>query len=377
MAGGEDREALARAFLAKTGTPGVACGLYAPDRQIWRGGFGWASVDRRIPMRTTSIQNIGSISKTFVGTAIMQLAEQGRINLDGDVSDHLGFELRNPAWPRLPVTPRQLMAHTSSLRDGPAYAGAYACGDPRTELGPWIKSYFTPDGALYDRERNFQSWRPGGTWAYCNTAFGVLGLVVERVSGQPFDEYCQHSIFGPLGMPDTGWRLRDIAIGRHVVPYTRIVGGKPEGAESIESVGVVTEQGPTLGRTLPDGMTPNCLYNHPNYPDGFLRTTVEALSRFAQAYLRGGATSRGRILAAATIQEMHSKQVEAEGQQQGLVWAATSQIDGEWVWGHGGSDPGVNTSLKLLKSRSAAAIVFTNSYPTRPQDLALALLRTA
>jgi CubicO group peptidase (beta-lactamase class C family) len=92
----------------------------------------------------------------------MQLWERKKFALDDDVNAYLSFPVRNFAYPGLPVTFRQLLTHTSSIADGPAYEKSYVCGDSRVPLGQWLRDYLTAGGALYDPQRNFHSWKPGG-----------------------------------------------------------------------------------------------------------------------------------------------------------------------------------------------------------------------
>jgi CubicO group peptidase (beta-lactamase class C family) len=370
-------------FIAKEAEarhiPGVAACIIRDDAIVWSHAYGVADIARKVPMTFDALQNIGSISKTFTTTALMQLKEAGRIDLDADVNTYLPFTIRNPNHPDMAITLRHLLTHVSSLGDGISYANLYACGDPKIALGDWLRDYFTPGARFYDAKENFQTWKPGETWDYCNLAFGVLAYVVERVSGEDFAAYCRRTIFAPLKMTQTNWYLRDIDMKRHLTPYTWVEDGKPRGPTwGGLPQGVIREDGPTFGRTLENGYQPNCPYNHPNFPDGFLRSSLNGLSRYLRAYLAGGAFEGGRILKPETIAEMLTVQTtSAKGRNQGLTWYADEKIGGALSWGHGGNDPGINTDVRMLPEKGLAAIVMTNTNGIKPQDFTHTIMEAA
>lgn len=349
--------------------PGVAACVVDREEIIWSSGYGFSDVEKQIPMSLDRVQNIGSISKTFASTAIMQLEELGLLDLDHDINDYIGFSIRNPNHPDTPISVRQLMIHTSSLRDGSAYANHYACGDPRMSLRAWIRAFFTPDGVFYNAEENFHPWRAGETWQYANLTFGLLGLIVESVSGLPFDLYCKRSIFVPLRMTSTSWMISDLDQSMFSRPYSLVEDGVVRGASwGGVKLGVVTPDGLTHDRKLSDGFHINCFYNHANYPDGFLRTTVRDLSRYLRAYLNGGVFDGTRILDDRTVNRMFTPQQlppEEDGKRTyGLTWYALEDLNGHPKWGHGGGDPGIGTGLLCLRDDGIGTIVFANTAHT-------------
>lgn len=143
------------------------------------------------PMTRQTLLRVASPSKIFVALSIMQLVEQGRINLSDDVSDWLGFELRNPNFPAKPITIEMLACHTSALRDGKFYM-----------LPPQysLKEFFTADGVAYEDGAHFSTEVPGKYFHYCNLNYGILGTIIERVTGERFDVYQQNHILKQLGI---------------------------------------------------------------------------------------------------------------------------------------------------------------------------------
>ena len=373
-----DIDAFIRQKMERDHIPGVAAAILDRDGIVWENGYGWADIPAQQPMTPDTLQNVASISKTFTTTAVMQLGEAGLLELDDGVTDYVDFPVVHPAFPNVPITIRQLMTHASAIRDGTAYSRLYACGDPSTSLGTWLHEYFTPGGAFYSAAENFAEWAPGERREYCNVTFGLLGHLVERVSGLPFPEYCRRRIFHRLDMPQTSWFLARIDRDRHAVPYTWFDGGEARGpAWGGLPQGVIQDADTSSADLVAGGYRPNCLYNHPNYPDGFLRTSVRQLARYTRAYLNGGLLGENRILAETTVREMLTPQRTEEGLAQGLTWYATRRFDGEWAWGHSGGDPGVNTDVRMLPSRGVAAIAFANTHGIRPGEITERLLEEA
>lgn len=138
-----------------------------------------------------------SISKVFVGIGLMRLVEAGKLDLDKDVSDYLGFSLRNPSYPDTAITCRMLMSHTSSLRDGSVYSIA-----PEDSIQEFFKSdgKYWLDGEHFANSDDGVDRAPGVYFAYCNLNYGVLGTVIECISGQRFDEYMKANVLEPMGL---------------------------------------------------------------------------------------------------------------------------------------------------------------------------------
>ena len=249
------------------------------------------------PDRT--VQNIGSISKTIVATAMMQLWEKGKFQLDDDVNERLPFALRSPAHPGTPITYRLLLTHRSGIADSLAYRSSYACGDPSVPLDAWLRAYLNRAAATTTRKPTSIPGSRAQKSHYSNVGFGLLGYLVERVSGEPFPQYTRKKIFEPLGMKRTGWLLSEVDVAAHAVPYVPAADGDPpdEELEAYRKFGLLNGEASTT-RSSGDHR-PLCLYSFPNYPDGSLRTSVNQLARFLLAYverrrLRRGADPRGR-----------------------------------------------------------------------------------
>lgn len=138
---------------------------------------------------------IASISKLNTAIAVWQLIEQGSLDPDADVSGYLGFPLRNPHYPHIPITVRMLLSHTSSIRDG-GKPGSY-----NIPYGQPISAFFT-EGSAWHMPNCWApaAEAPGVFFAYCNMNYCLLGTVIENVSGERFDRYMTKHIYGPMGL---------------------------------------------------------------------------------------------------------------------------------------------------------------------------------
>ena len=358
--------------------PGLsACLVHKQGHILWSQNFGYANLASNEKMTFDHVQNIASISKTFTTVAAMQQVEAGLLDLDADISDYLPFDLRHPGYQDQVITARMLMRHVSGLRDGSVYARHYACGDPRMSLGVWINEYFDQGGVFYNADENFAPWAPGEKYEYCNVSFGLLGHLVEITSGLNLPDYCRRNIFTPLGMSRTRWMIADIDPDMTTTPYTWVEDNAARGPSwGGIPLGVIKPDGPTLTDTLPNGYDANCVYNHPNYPDGFLRTSVAQMATWARLWLGDGEIDGVRLLNPENTEQMFTGDAAAgSGERQGLTWYSGHEINGERLWGHDGSDPGVSTSLLMARETGLAAVVFTNTNGVSPSDFASQILR--
>jgi CubicO group peptidase (beta-lactamase class C family) len=363
--------------------PGLAAAIVKGDRLVWSHGYGWANIKQGVRMDPArSIQNIASTSKTVTATAVMQLFEQGKFGLDDDVNRYLPFPVRNPHHPGIPITFRQLLTHRSSIADGPAYGASYGCGDPSMNLFTWLEAYLTPQGRFYNPTTNFHPWKPGEQGDvksplgrnYSNVGFGLLGFLVESVAGVPFPQYCQAHIFGPLGMTNTGWMLKDINRPSHAALYTAPDESDAEETKRLQNLGF-------LGRDWerPDSSStaylPFCLYSFPNYPDGTVRTSVDQLARFLIAFMNGGTSGGVQLLKPATVASMLTPQVKSDPKQ-GLCFF-NIDLGENRVWGHDGADPGVGTMMFFRPSDGVGVIVFETNLSSALKDVTLRLFAEA
>ena len=169
--------------------------------------LGKADWSRNIDMTTDTKYRIASISKTITAIAAMQLVEQNLLDLDEDISNILGYDVKNPNHPNVAITPRMLLSHTSTIIDGTNYSsflGATVNDNPV----PNLSTILTVGGAYYVASL-FNNTTPGTYFNYSNLNYVVLGTLIEKVSNQRFDAYCKQFIFEPLNL-DASFNVNDL-----------------------------------------------------------------------------------------------------------------------------------------------------------------------
>jgi CubicO group peptidase (beta-lactamase class C family) len=332
--------------------PGLSVAVINQCDLVHTAGFGLADIAGGRGMMPDTLLNVGSVTKTITCTAVMQSCEQGKLHLDAPIDEYLPLKVRNPAFPERPITPRQLLTHTSSIADGPAYELSYARGDPRVTLLEWLQQYFTVGGRYFDASKNFKGWAPGGPYAYSNVGYGVLGLLVERLHEVSFADYCKEHIFAPLNMTNSRFLLTGMPREQHATPYAYVDSRDAAKLEVIEPAW-----------TAPVGHNkmhvPHCLYSFPTMPDGLARTTAAELARFLMAYIRGGVLGDIRILSADTIRtvlsDQHVQRTKPSKETQGLAWYREQDI-----WEHHGGDPGVSAYVGFQPTDVRGIVVLAN-----------------
>ena len=167
--------------------PGLAAAVVKDGKLHWTGSYGWANMRDKKPVNDQTLFQLASISKTITATAVMQLVEQDRIALDADINSLLPFPLRNPRHPEIPITLRQLLTHTSSLRDNwGVLEGTWVQDrDFPHSLAESMARYFTPGGRYYSRGKNFYEWAPGSKSRYSNVAFAMVAFIAQTRAGVP------------------------------------------------------------------------------------------------------------------------------------------------------------------------------------------------
>lgn len=324
----EQKQALDRelaAMIGDTGTkvPGLGVIVFREGREVYSAFLGSSSLKgegvlRDRPFARDSRFRAASVSKMFTVFTIMQLQEEGRLDLDTDAGVYLGFTLRNPHYPQIPITVRMLASHTSSLRDGRVYSIPPSLS---------VTEFFEPAGPFYEGGAHFAPLgeRPGEYFSYCNLNYGLLGTIIEAVTGERFDLYQKQHI------------LRQLSIEGDYVPGNF----SPEEFAKLGSVyqkkdaaGKWDESGPWHGKADDyGGVQPQAesvslqnpyaedvrqTYSLEGYrpgtnatmlsPAGGLRLSVEELSHALLMLMNGGIYEGRRVLSSASVEEMLAQQ---------------------------------------------------------------------
>jgi CubicO group peptidase (beta-lactamase class C family) len=286
-------------------------------------GYGYADVAKRAPVDADrTLFRIGSTSKLFTWTAVMQLVEQGKLNLDTDVNQYLDFKI--PATYPQPITLRHIMTHTPGFEED----GRDLITDDSTlkiDLGKWLASHIP--GRV----------RPPGTYAsYSNYATGLAGYIVQRVSGVPWDDYIQQHVLDPLGMKNTSTRQPLPSQLRGDMSNGYIYGGGSYIAKPFEVVEPM--------------------------PAGSIAASASDMAKFMIAHLNDGILNGQRILADSTAKRMHARAFTHDPRIPGFALGFYEKTShGLRIIGHGGDTQFFHTDLALIPDEKLGVFVSYNT----------------
>jgi CubicO group peptidase (beta-lactamase class C family) len=321
--------------LADRGVPGVSIAVVFDQEIVWAKGYGYADLDKKIHATPTTVYRIGSITKLFTATAILQLRDEGRLRLDDPVSLHLPwFKVRNP-FPDAPeITIRQLLTHTSGL--------------PREADFPyWTDHVFPTREELAEIVPGQEVINvPETTYHYSNLGMALLGEIVTEVSGQTWASYVQDHILQPLGMLSSSADPGEELLGRRAVPYKRSMQDGNRGVFDYYDTGAIA-------------------------PAANMVSTVEDLGRFASLQFRDRPVGGDQILKGSTLREMHRVHWLYESFSGGLGLAfRVSRREGRTFVGHGGWIGGNRSYLLMVPGERIAVVVALNADDGSPYTVA-------
>ncbi len=311
------REVLAPHLEAKAFSGSI---LVAKDGvPVWRESFGAADREWEVANTADTKFRLGSITKQFTATAILQLVEQGKLSVDDPISKY--YADAPAAWSK--VTIKHLLTHTSGI---PSYTGIPNFFDRDARLP------LTPDEIIKLTRDKPLEFEPGSKYAYDNTGYILLGYVIEKVSGEPYADYVAKHIFAPLGMKDTGYDVTGEILRHRASGYQ----GSKDGWKNADF----------LDMSLP-------------YAAGSLYSTTGDLLIWDRVL------ADGKILTPASRAAMFTDY----GHHYGFGWRIDSQ-DGHERVGHGGGINGFSTGISRYPNDGVVAIVLANYNATPSQAIA-------
>jgi len=331
-------EQVIRAEMSK-GTASVSIALVQGDRVVWTAAYGDANTATHTPATPATVYSTGSTGKSITATAIMQLVEQGKIDLDAPVNRYFKTaRVQDRLQVNEPVTVRHMLTHASGL----------TC-DARTVP---IFSRTLPPSLAELTARTYSVRKPGEKYEYCNAAYGILGYLIEQVSGEEYESYIVEHVLKPLGITATTpvrptARMADLMAR----PYLRGKDGKPEPTQQVF---------------------------FDVYPAGDLYMTATDMALYLGAHLNGGVFGGKRILSAASVTEMHRNQSPTPDSPYGFGFSAFTAPDGRQIITHTGSVPGFNAFIGGDVTSKLGVYLMTNSAGHQPIGVAvLELMRGA
>ena len=307
--------------LQRENIAGAAIAVVKDGKLIFAKGYGFSDVEKRTPVTAdNTLFRPGSISKLFTWTSVMQLAEQGKLDLDKDVNEYLDFKIP-PAYGK-PITLKNIMTHTAGFE----------------ELG---RDLFVSDAQhLHSLEQFLKHhvpdriFPPGIVPAYSNYATALAGYIVQRVSGKSFDQYAQENIFSPLGMQKTTFVQ---PLPENLKPL--MSNGYKKASEKVQPFEFVEA-----------------------YPAGSVSTTAKDMSNFMIAHLENGSFADKRILKPETAKQMHSRLYGTDDRLNAMAYGFYEESrNGKRIIGHGGDTVFFHSDLHLILDENVGFFVSYNS----------------
>lgn len=182
--------------------------LLIKNGNIYTSNFGYQDIEEKINISNDTIFRIASVSKVIVALGIMKLYEEGKLDIKEDISKYLGYKVRNPHFPDIPITLEMIMTQTSSISDGGDDERGYD-GVNGASVDVSLKELLTDTSSKYYLDRTFRDVMPGSRWEYSNFGCGILACIIEAVSGVYFSDYIRDKILLPLDI-DGSFRISDI-----------------------------------------------------------------------------------------------------------------------------------------------------------------------
>jgi serine beta-lactamase-like protein LACTB, mitochondrial len=306
-------EAAIQAFMERYEVPGLSAAVVVGRELRWSAAFGVADVENGVPVRTGSMFRLASVSKPITATAVMQLVEKGKVDLNAPLQAVL------PDFPAKPgtLTVRHLLSHQSGIRN-------WTPDEFRN-----ARRFTSVDEAVHVFADDPLAFVPGSKTLYSSFGYTVLGSVIERASGVPYAEYLRVNVFEPAGLENARVDEVEALVPNRVHGYVR------------------TSDGVLRNSALSDVSN--------RAPGGGLCATAEDVARFASAVLKG------TLLKPASVEAMFRMQRTRDGQLTGygLGWLLRTTNNRREVYHHGGQ-PRVSTILLLLPDQGVAVVLLCN-----------------
>ncbi len=312
--------------MARWHIPGAVFVLVKNGKVVFIRGYGYANLEKRIPVNPDqTVFRVASVSKVFTATAAMQLVESGKLDLHANVNQYLTrFKVRDP-YPQ-PVTLAELLTHSAGL--------------DASVIGIAVRrpSQIIPLGAFLAQHMPSVVMPPGTIYSYSSFGIALVGYLVQKISGEPFDAYIQKNILQPIDMRDSGFRLT------------------PEMATNLATGYEYRED-----RYRPEPL------DYFNYaPAAGLFSTASDMAHFLIAQMEDGRYEGVRILSEATARQMHRRQFAEDPRLAGRTFGFYERyVNGYRAIGHGGNIRGFASLLMLVPKQHVGFFVVFNRDESR------------
>lgn len=323
---------------------GLAIVVVKNGKPVYEKAFGYKDLETKAPLTTNDLFRIASISKSFSSTAIMQLVEKGKVSLDDDISDLVGFKVRNPKFPDTKITLEMMLSHRSSLNDSNGYFTFDVLDTTKNK--DWAKSY--------------NNYEPGTDYEYCNLNFNMIGAVLERLTDVRFDNYIKQQILSPLKL-EAGFCVDSLDQKRFAKLYDK------ENGVYVEQKAAYNPRSEEIKNYTMGVSTP--VFS----PTGGMKISAKDLAKYMQMHMNHGKLGKVKLISKASSKKMQTALSAKENY--GLALLETDRlIPGEHMIGHTGSAYGLYSNMFFEPKKKFGFVVITNGcIPTidRNEDIVM------
>ncbi len=328
----EKAEAGIRAIMEQTQVMGLSVAVVKNNKIIYTHSFGLKDKESNTPLTDDCIFRIASISKSFSATSIMQLAEAKKISLEDDISKLVGFMVRNPKYPETVITLRMVLSHRSSINDSQGYFTLDAINPAKNPN--WAKCY--------------NDYEPGNGYMYCNLNYNMTGTIIEKISGERFDQYVKHHILDPLNLY-AGYCVDSLDRSRFATIYEY----NTDSAKFIASPAAYAPRREEIANYVLGYSTP--IFS----PTGGMKISATDLAKYMIMHSRLGKYNGKRIISKKSARQMQTPLSDTENY--GLaILKSDKLIAGKTMTGHTGSAYGLNSAMFFQPEEKFGIVVISN-----------------
>ncbi|GAO44446.1 serine hydrolase domain-containing protein [Flavihumibacter petaseus] len=329
--GGRTKRAI-RKVMKEYAAVGLSVAVVKNSAIVYEHAFGLKDRQSREKLETTDLFRIASISKSFSATSIMQLVEAGKLSLDDDFSNLVGFTVRNPKFPGDVITLRMVLSHTSSINDSQGYFSLDSINPAKT--ANWQNCY--------------SDYAPGKGYRYCNLNYNLVGAVIEKFGGERFDQYVRHHVLEPLQLYG-GYCVDSLDASRLATLY-----------EYDSATASFSPQPGAYNPRRTELQQYQLGYSTPVFsPTGGMKISAPGLARYMMMHLNYGAYAGGQLISTESSKIMQTP-LSAEENYGLALWKTDKFIPGEQLVGHTGSAYGLYSVMFFEPQQKFGVVLITN-----------------
>lgn len=337
------------AFREEIGNVGLGVAVVKDNKIIYDNYFGVKNLETGEKVDAQTIFRIASISKSFTSTSLMQMVEQGKVTLETDVSDLMEFQVRNPKFPETVITLEMLLSHTSSLND--------------------TQGYFTLDvinpATNPDCAGCYNEYEPGKGYQYCNLNFNMAGTILEKLSGERFDQYVINHILNPLGLYG-GYDIDALDATRFATLYSY----NSENDSLEAQPGAYRSRAEDIANYITGYTTP--IFS----PTGGMKISTTDLAKYMMMHMNYGLYpgAKERIISEESSKNMQTPRSDDE--HYGLaLWRNRDYIPEVELVGHTGGAYGLRSAMFFHPEEKYGFIVISSGAKNSDEDLLKGMIK--